>query len=195
MLNKIKWCIRNLILNLEAKSVSLTIPKDLFKNISKIKTKEDLINIKVQINELREKFPMEPRLLKATAIVDRMNFKEPEEELYYWNTIELQAPENQVFGYYFLTKTEITLDQLKAILLKLKNNEISIDFMNVRMKIKNKFTINVKEKMRLVDFKDHEVTLIVGNKSMSRDSIDKFYSNSSEVFNIINMETGEITRF
>lgn len=195
MLNKIKWCIRNLILRLEEKSVSLTIPKDLFKNISKIKTKEELVNIKAQIHELREIFPMEPKLLKATAIINHINFKEPEEDIFYWNVIELQAPENQVFCYYFLTKTEITLDQLKAILLKLKNNEISIDYMNIRMKIKNKYTINAKEKMRIIDFKEHEVTLIVGNKSISRDFINKFHSNSSKVFNIINVETGEITRF
>lgn len=54
-------------------SKSLFIPKDLFKEISLAKGDNDKLNeLKKRVDALREEYPYEPTLVKASVVIERM---------------------------------------------------------------------------------------------------------------------------
>lgn len=131
----LKWLIRSICSKLECWSQKLIIPEDLFKRISLVKNKEEIILLKKEIEDLKNLYPLEPKLAKASAIINRIHINHINEKVetldnkLYWNVIEL-SNEGIIYGIHVLTKNKITESKLNDIFGEIVNNEFKIDFIS-----------------------------------------------------------------
>ena len=178
----LKWLIRSICSKLECWSQKLIIPEDLFKRISLVKNKEEIILLKKEIEDLKNLYPLEPKLAKASAIINKIHINEKVETLdkLYWNVIEL-SNEGIIYGIHVLTKNKITESKLNDIFGEIVINEFKIDFIS-KKDLNKKTEVEFNIPYFVPEYK--RVNFLIGTKEYTDLFFEQNYTKSKQTFKL-----------